>query len=101
MNRFARWIFETTNNEALAFVILAAVLIGFGYLMASMSGCSSIHVTTPEGYSASYTRIGDQEISGLRFEKDNLGLTRIVLDKQASKSDVVLNALRALVEGAK
>lgn len=64
-------------------------------------GCSTINIATPDGYSASYTRIGDQEISGLRFEKDNLGLTRIVLDKQASKSDVLMQALRALVEGAK
>ena len=78
-------------------VIVAALAMG-AWLT---TGCSSIHVTTPEGYTASYTRIGDQEISGLRFEKDNLGLTRIVLDKQASKSDVVLSALKALVEGAK
>jgi hypothetical protein len=41
MNRLARWIFKTTDNEALAFVILAAVLIGFGYLMASITGCST------------------------------------------------------------
>jgi hypothetical protein len=97
MSRLTRWIFEVTDNSNLAFVFVVAVLIGCGYLLA---GCSSIHVTTPEGYTASYTRIGDQEISGLRFEKDSTGLTRIVLDKQASKSDVVLNALKALVEGA-
>lgn len=98
MSKFTRWLFEVTDNSNLAFVIVVAVFVGFGYLMA---GCSSINVTTPDGYSASYTRIGDQEISGLRFEKDNLGLTRIVLDKQASKSDVLMQALRALVEGAK
>ena len=78
-------------------VIIAALVMG-AWLA---SGCSTIHVSTPEGYTASYTRIGDQEISGLRFEKDSTGLTRIVLDKQASKSDVVLSALKALVEGAK
>lgn len=33
MNRFARWIFEWTDNDGLAFVVVAAVLIGCGYLM--------------------------------------------------------------------
>jgi len=78
-------------------VIVLAVVMG-AWLAA---GCSTISVSTPEGYTASYTRIGDQEISGLRFERDATGLTRIVLDKQTSKSDIVLDALRALVEGAK
>lgn len=33
MKRFSKWIFETTDNSNFAFVILAAVLIGVGYLM--------------------------------------------------------------------
>ena len=55
-----------------------------------------ISVTTPEGYSAHYTRIGNQDISGLRFEKDALGMYRLTLDKQSSDSDV-LNLIRQLV----
>ena len=98
MSRFTRWLFEVTDNSNLAFVVVATVLIGAGYLM---SGCATISMTTPDGYSAHYTRWGDQSVQGLRFERDNLGLVRIVLDKQASKSDVVLGALKALVEGAK
>lgn len=33
MSKFTRWLFEVTDNSNFAFVILAAVLIGVGYLM--------------------------------------------------------------------
>jgi PBP1b-binding outer membrane lipoprotein LpoB len=59
------------------------------------AGCSTISVTTPDGH-ASYTRIGNQDISGLRFERDNLGMLRLTLDKQSSDSDV-LELIRLLV----
>jgi len=62
---------------------IAALLI-----LACMCGCSTISVTAPDGYSASYTRIGNQDISGLRFEKGE-GLYRLTLDKQSSDSDVI------------
>ena len=51
---------------------------------------------TPDGYEAHYTRIGNQDISGLRFERDSLGVMRLTLDKQSSDSDV-LNLIRQLV----
>jgi hypothetical protein len=60
-----------------------------------MCGCSTISVSTPDG-NASYTRIGNQDISGLRFERDSLGVMRLTLDKQSSDSDV-LNLIRQLV----
>lgn len=49
-----------------------------------MQGCSAISVTTPDGYSARYSRLGNQDISGLRFEKDKNGLYRFALDKQSA-----------------
>ena len=61
-----------------------------------LAGCSTISVSTPDGYRANYTRIGNQDISGLRFERGENGLYRLTLDKQNSDSDV-LNLIRQLV----
>ena len=61
-----------------------------------LPACSTISVSAPDGYSASYTRIGNQGISGLRFEKSEGGLYRLTLDKQSSDSDV-LSLIRQLV----
>ena len=65
-------------------------------LAAILPACSTISVSAPDGYSASYTRIGNQDISGLRFEKGEGGLYRLTLDKQSSDSDV-LSLIRQLV----
>jgi hypothetical protein len=65
-------------------------------LAAILPACSTISVSAPDGYSASYTRIGNQDISGLRFEKSEDGLYRLTLDKQSSDSDV-LGLIRQLV----
>ena len=66
------------------------------FLALAMAGCSTISISTPEGYQAHYTRIGNQDISGLRFEKSEGGLYRLALDKQSSDSDV-LTVIRQLV----
>lgn len=71
-------------------ILLLALVIFFS------SSCSTISVTAPDGYSAHYTRIGNQDISGLQFEKGENGLYRLTLDKQSSDSDV-LNLIRQLV----
>lgn len=97
MSRFTRWLFEITDNSNFAFVIVAVVLIGAGYLM---SGCATISMTTPDGYTAHYTRWGDQNVQGLRFERDNLGVIRVVLEKQASEAKI-LDAIGALVGAAR
>jgi len=65
-------------------------------ILACLCGCSTISVSAPDGYHASYTRIGNQGISGLRFEKSEGGLYRLTLDKQSSDSDV-LSLIRQLV----
>ena len=61
-----------------------------------LPACSTISLSAPDGYHASYTRIGNQDISGLRFEKDANGLYRLTLDKQSSDPDV-LSLIRQLV----
>lgn len=63
-------------------------------------GCSTIQLTTPDGYGASYTRFGDQNIQGFRLERDNLGVWRVVLEKQSSDARI-LDAIGALVGAAK
>lgn len=97
MSKITKWLFEVTDNSNFALVVVAFVLIGAGYLM---SGCATISMTTPDGYSAHYTRWGDQSVQGLRFERDNLGLVRVVLEKQASEAKI-LDAISALVGVAK
>ena len=63
-------------------------------------GCSTIHMTTPDGYGASYTRWGDQQIQGFRMERDSLGVWRVVLEKHSSDAKI-LDAIGALVGAAK
>ena len=46
MSRFTRWLFEITDNSNLAFVIVVAVFVGFGYLMA---GCSTRSIVITQG----------------------------------------------------
>ena len=87
------WIAPEWVIKLVEIVVIALAIIMGAWLV---SGCSSIHVETPDGYSASYTRIGSQDISGLRFEKGENGLYRLTLDKQSSDSDV-LSLIRQLV----
>jgi len=82
-----RGIWTAVKFLAAIVVVLLAVFF--------LIGCSTIGINTPNG-SAHYTRIGNQDISGLRFERDNLGVMRVTLDKQSSDSDV-LNLIRQLV----
>jgi len=65
-----------------------------------MPGCATISMTTPDGYTAHYTRWGDQSVQGLRFERDSLGVIRVVLEKQASEAKI-LDAIGALVGAAR
>ena len=57
-------------------------------------------MTTPDGYGASYTRWGDQQIQGFRTERDSLGVWRVVLEKQSSDAKI-LDAIGALIGAAK
>lgn len=92
-SKCGRWV---SPMWAVRVVEWAGIIILLALIVFFSSSCSTISVTTPEGYSAHYTRIGNQDISGLRFEKDALGMYRITLDKQSSDSDV-LNLIRQLV----
>lgn len=61
-----------------------------------LTGCSTIQMQTPDGYQASYTRWGDQQIQGFRMERDALGVWRVVLEKQSSDARI-LDAIGALI----
>lgn len=63
-------------------------------------GCTTMQVDFPGGYSASYTRWGDQQIQGFKFVKDELGVIRVELEKQSSDAHI-LDAIGALVGTAK
>ena len=64
-------------------------------LLILCSGCATISVTTPDGYSASYTRIGDQQIQGLSVSRSGDGW-HVTLEKQSSDTKI-LEAIGALV----
>lgn len=66
-------------------------------ILFSLCGCSTISIQTPEGYRASYTRIGSQDISGLTYSRDG-NSTLIGLDKQHTDSKA-LDAIRLLLGG--
>ena len=68
------------------------------FLALAMAGCSTISISTPEGYQASYTRIGSQDRSGLTYSRDG-NSTLIGLDKQKTDSRII-DAVRLLL-GAK
>ena len=58
-------------------------------------GCTTMQVNFPGGYSAAYTRWGDQQIQGFKFVKDELGVIRVELEKQSSDARI-LDAIGAL-----
>ena len=64
-------------------------------LCIAIAGCSTISISTPEGYRASYTRIGSQDISGLTYSRDG-NSTLIGLDKQKTDSRII-DAVRLLL----
>lgn len=65
------------------------------FLALALAGCSTISISTPEGYRASYTRIGSQDISGLTYSRDG-NSTLIGLDKQKTDSRII-DAVRLLL----
>jgi hypothetical protein len=81
-------------------IVITAAVVLLGIATWAMQGCATISMTTPDGYTAHYTRWGDQSVQGLRFERDNLGVIRVVLEKQASEAKI-LDAIGALVGAAR
>lgn len=61
-----------------------------------LCGCLSMGIETPDGYKAHYTRLGNQNIQGLRFERDKDGIIQISLEKQNSDAKII-EAIGALV----
>lgn len=75
-----------------------AVVVLYFILLALLPACSQIVYTAPDGQRASYFRMGNQEISGLKIERDENGMYRIVLDKQHSDADTTLAAIKELIK---
>ena len=44
-----------------------------------LCGCLFMWIETPDGYKAHYTRLGNQNIQGLKFERDKDGIIQISL----------------------
>lgn len=86
-----KMIYATMICATLALILVSTLVL---------QGCATISMTTPDGYTAHYTRMGDQSVQGLRFERDNLGVIRVVLEKQASEAKI-LDAIGALVGAAR
>ena len=66
------------------FVQFIAMAVLYFLILAILPACSTIGLKTPDGYEAHYSRLGNQDLSGLQFEKDKDGLYRFVLDKQSA-----------------
>lgn len=64
-------------------------------LLILCTGCATVSMTTPEGYSASYTRIGDQQLQGFSMSREGDGW-RVQLEKQSSDAKI-LEVIGALV----
>lgn len=80
------------------FIQCMAMVVLYFVLLALLPACSQIVYTAPDGQRASYLRMGNQEISGLKIERDKNGMYRIVLDKQHSDADTTLAAIKELIK---
>lgn len=96
LNKFVQPISEFCKGMLVGGFIVAGMI----WFVVLLSGCAAIKMTTPEGATASYVRFGDQQIQGFRMERDNLGVWRVVLEKQSSEARI-LDAIGALVGAAK
>ena len=97
MGKFSKFVFRLTDQSDLALTVCVFLLLGLGYLL---HGCAAVSLTTPDGFKATYTRIGDQQIQGFKAEKNELGLWTISLQNQESK-EKALDVIKLLLEGAK
>ena len=69
-------------------------------LFVFLIGCSTVSYIGPDGSRISYTRVGDQELSGLTVNKDGNGLN-VQLDGQKSEATALVEAVRVIGEMSK
>lgn len=69
-------------------LVMASLICGL------LSGCSLVRLTTPDGFSASYTRIGSQKIGQFKAEPTEGGGFAFTLENQ--ESDGSAQALEVL-----
>lgn len=80
-------------------ILIGAVTVAMSiWAIVLLSGCSTVSISTPEGYKASYTRIGSQDISGLTYSRDG-NSTLIGLDRQHTDSKT-MDVIKLLLGGA-
>ena len=82
-----RWPIRIVIGAAIALLAVATLVL---------QGCSTLSIDTPDGYHASYTRWGDQQIQGFVLERDSLGVLRVGLQKQNTDTRI-LEAITALL----
>lgn len=70
------------------------------FVVGAITGCSTITYETPDG-KFQYTRIGTQNLSGLKVSKDNLGNLNVALDKGEGSAGDMAEALKNMSEVAK
>ena len=63
-------------------------------------GCSTVTYTSPDGSRISYTRLGDQELSGLVVDKDGNKLN-VKLDGQKSEATALVEAVKIIGDMSK
>jgi hypothetical protein len=78
------------------FIQCMAMVVLYFTLLALLPACSTISITSPDGYVGRYSRVGNQYISGLRMEKSADGLYRFELDEQSSDASNLLEIIRGL-----
>lgn len=72
------------------------------FILTLLFGCASFEVTSPNGWSAKYTRFWDQELSDVYFSTDANGTVEGGLGSQKTQTEQVLRLLlQTLAQGAK
>lgn len=62
----------------------------------ALAGCASLQVqATPESVNATYVRIGDQDLAGLKVHRSESGAVEIELMRQKATGEDLSGALRA------
>ena len=69
--------------------------------MIVVPGCLAHLSVQSDGVTASYTRIGDQEIQGLKAYRDKNGTVNVELESVKSESESTIQALIQALQAAK
>lgn len=76
-------------------MILLVLVVG------AVAGCSTITYESKDGEKFQYTRLGTQNLSGLKVAKDSQGRMSVSLDKSDGSAGDMAEALKNMSEVAK